>query len=120
MIRVGEYLNEVFKLNADAKNFRFFSPDETYSNKLDKVYASTKRAWVWPLEKWDEDLATQGRAIEMLSEHTLQGLMQGYVLTGRHGIFASYESFIQIVSSMADQYAKFLKQAKEVAWRGIS
>lgn len=118
MIRVGEYLNEVFKLNADAKNFRFFSPDETYSNKLDKVYSSTKRAWVWPMESWDEDLDTQGRAIEMLSEHTLQGLMQGYVLTGRHGIFASYESFIQIISSMADQYAKFLKQAKEVAWRG--
>lgn len=118
MIRVGEYLNEVFKLNADAKNFRFFSPDETYSNKLDKVFENAKRAWVWPLEKWDEDLAPQGRTIEMLSEHTLQGLMQGYVLTGRHGVFASYESFIQIVSSMADQYAKFLKQAKEVSWRG--
>jgi xylulose-5-phosphate/fructose-6-phosphate phosphoketolase len=118
MIRVGEYLNEVFKLNADAKNFRFFSPDETYSNKLDKIFATTKRAWVWPTESFDEDLNPQGRVIEMLSEHTLQGLMQGYVLTGRHGIFASYESFIQIISSMADQYAKFLKQAKEVKWRG--
>lgn len=118
MIRVGEYLNEVFNKNADAKNFRFFSPDETYSNKLDKVFETAKRAWVWPMETWDQDLDPQGRSIEMLSEHTLQGLMQGYVLTGRHGIFASYESFIQIVSSMADQYAKFLKQAKEVGWRG--
>lgn len=118
MVRVGEYLNEVFKKNAEFKNFRFFSPDETYSNKLDKIFESAPRAWVWPTEKWDQDTSPDGRSIEMLSEHTLQGLMQGYVLTGRHGIFASYESFIQIVSSMADQYAKFLKQAKEVSWRG--
>ncbi len=118
MIRAGEYLNDVFKLNSKSKNFRFFSPDETYSNKLDKIFETTKRAFVWPMEKWDNDMATNGRAMEMLSEHSLQGLMQGYVLTGRHGIFASYEAFIQIVSSMADQYAKFLKQAREVSWRG--
>jgi xylulose-5-phosphate/fructose-6-phosphate phosphoketolase len=118
MIRVGEYLNQVFKLNQDSKNFRFFSPDETYSNKLDKIFDSTKRAWVWSYEKWDNDLSFDGRTIEMLSEHTLQGLMQGYVLTGRHGLLASYEAFIQIISSMVDQYAKFIKQAKEVDWRG--
>ncbi len=119
MIRAGAYLNDVFKLNAKNKNFRFFSPDETYSNKLDKIFETTKRAFMWPLEKWDNDIATNGRSMEMLSEHSLQGLMQGYVLTGRHGVFASYEAFIQIVASMADQYAKFLKQAREISWRGI-
>lgn len=116
MRRVGEYLNDIFKENAD--NFRLFSPDETYSNKLDKVFETTSRVWIWPIEEWDDDLKRDGRVIEMLSEHTLQGLMQGYVLTGRHGIFASYEAFIQIVSSMADQYAKFLHQGNEIPWRG--
>lgn len=115
MRRAGEYLNEVFKLNKD--NFRFFSPDETYSNKLDKIFETTKRSFVWPIEEWDDDLG-EGRVMEMLSEHTLQGLIQGYVLTGRHGVFASYEAFIQIIASMADQYAKFLKQAAEMPWRG--
>ncbi len=115
MRRAGEYLNQVMAKN---DNFRFFSPDETYSNKLDKMFETTKRAFQWPLKDWDEDLAKKGKVIEMLSEHTLQGMAQGYILTGRHGIFASYEAFIQIVVSMADQYAKFLKQAKEVGWRG--
>ena len=115
MRRVGEYLNQVM---ANNDNFRLFSPDETYSNKLDKVFESTTRSWQWPMEEWDDDLSKHGKVIEMLSEHTLQGLAQGYILTGRHGIFASYEAFIQIVASMADQYAKFLKQAKEVSWRG--
>ncbi|HMP67368.1 MAG TPA: phosphoketolase family protein [Candidatus Paceibacterota bacterium] len=116
MRRAGEYMNDVFKSNPN--NFRFFSPDETYSNKLDKVFETTKRAFVWPIQDFDEDLSVDGRVMEMLSEHTLQGLMQGYVLTGRHGIFASYEAFIQIVASMADQYAKFLIQSKEIPWRG--
>lgn len=117
MRRVGEYLNDVFKLNKDTKNFRLFSPDETYSNKLDKVFETTSRAFVWPHEGWDDDLTYDGRVMEMLSEHSLQGLAQGYVLTGRHCIFASYEAFIQVVVSMADQYAKFLKVAREVEWR---
>lgn len=112
---MGDYLNSIIKNN---DNFRLFSPDETYSNKLDKVFESTKRQFQMPLKDWDDDLAKEGKVIEMLSEHTLQGMAQGYVLTGRHAIFASYEAFIQIVSSMADQYAKFLKQAKEVNWRG--
>jgi len=115
MKRTGEYLNEVMKKN---DNFRLFSPDETYSNKLDKVFETTARSFQWPIKEWDDDLAKEGKVIEMLSEHTLQGLAQGYILTGRHAIMTSYEAFIQIVSSMADQYAKFLKQAKEVAWRG--
>ncbi len=115
MRRVGEYLHDVFKLNKD--NFRLFSPDETYSNKLDKVFEITKRAFVWPQKSFDKDMGPFGRVIEMLSEHSLQGLLQGYVLTGRHGIFASYEAFIPIVASMADQYAKFLKIARNIKWR---
>jgi xylulose-5-phosphate/fructose-6-phosphate phosphoketolase len=117
MRRAGLYLEEVFKLNKDSRNFRLMSPDETYSNKLDAVFSQTSRAWTWPIEPWDKDLAPEGRVMEILSEHNLQGLAQGYVLTGRHAVFASYEAFIQIVSSMMDQYAKFLHQARNVAWR---
>jgi len=93
------------------------SPDETYSNKLDDVFAETKRAWVWPSEPWDKDMAVDGRVMEILSEHNLQGLAQGYILTGRHAVFASYEAFIQVVSSMMNQYAKFLIQSEQVSWR---
>ena len=119
MIRSGLYLKEVFKLNADNKNFRLMSPDETYSNKLDAIFQETSRAWVWPIEKWDKDMTPDGRVMEMLSEHNLQGLFQGYVLTGRHAIFASYEAFVQVISSMMDQYAKFLSQSMEIKWRGL-
>lgn len=118
MRRAGAYLNKVFNLNAGHHNMRLFSPDETYSNKLDEVFKTTSRAFVWPKEDWDRDLKDNGRVIEMLSEHTLQGLFQGYVLTGRHAIFASYEAFIQIISSMADQYAKFISVARDIPWRG--
>ncbi|MFQ5661693.1 MAG: phosphoketolase family protein [Candidatus Paceibacteria bacterium] len=118
MKKIGMYLKEVFALNKEKRNFRLMSPDETYSNKLDDVFEETSRAFVWPKEEWDKDIAADGRVIEMLSEHSLQGLMQGYVLTGRHSVFASYEAFVQIVSSMADQYAKFLKIARETKWRG--
>ncbi|MEI6228856.1 MAG: phosphoketolase family protein [Candidatus Saccharibacteria bacterium] len=118
MIQTGKYLNEVFKMNADNKNFRFMSPDETYSNKLDAIFENTKRAWTWPIAPWDKDMASDGRAMEMLSEHNLQGLTQGYVLTGRHAVFASYEAFVQVVASMMDQYAKFLKHTFDFPWRG--
>ena len=118
MRRAGEYLNAVFKLNKENRNFRLMSPDETYSNKLDKIFETTSRAFVWPIKKWDKDLAPDGRVMEMLSEHSLQGLMQGYILTGRHAVFASYEAFIQIVASMVDQYSKFLRVARETSWRG--
>ena len=118
MRRAGLYLAEVFKLNAETKNFRLMSPDETYSNKLDAVFSQTSRAWQWPIKPWDKDLSPDGRVMEMLSEHNLQGLAQGYILTGRHGIFASYEAFIQVVVSMMDQYAKFLNQAINIPWRG--
>jgi xylulose-5-phosphate/fructose-6-phosphate phosphoketolase len=119
MIRSGLYLNEVFKLNQDSRNFRFMSPDETYSNKLDGVFQQTSRGWIWPYESWDKDMSPDGRAMEMLSEQNLQGITQGYVLTGRHAVFSSYEAFIQVVSSMMDQYAKFVKHAIEIEWRGL-
>ena len=118
MRRAGLYLQEVFRLNRDKQNFRFMSPDETYSNKLDAIFNETSRVWMWPIEPWDRDFSQDGRAMEMLSEHNLQGLAQGYILTGRHAMFASYEAFVQIVSSMMDQYAKFLNQARQVEWRG--
>lgn len=117
MIQVGKYLNRVFELNHDEKNFRLMSPDETYSNKLDAVFKTTNRSWQWPIMPWDKDMAHDGRVMEMLSEHNMQGLMQGYVLTGRHGMFASYEAFLAVVSSMVDQCAKFLSQSKGIEWR---
>lgn len=118
MEKIGQFLRDTMKLNASERNVRLFSPDETYSNKLQAVFEHTKRAFVWPHKEWDRDLAWDGRVLEMLSEHSLQGLMQGYVLTGRHGVFVSYEAFVQIITSMVDQYAKFLKIARDVAWRG--
>jgi xylulose-5-phosphate/fructose-6-phosphate phosphoketolase len=118
MRQTGKYLSEVFKINAENKNFRFMSPDETYSNKLDGIFSATSRAWVWRHEPWDMDMSPNGRDLEMLSEHNMQGLAQGYALTGRHAVFASYEAFIQVVSSMVDQYAKFLKHAAKIEWRG--
>lgn len=118
MEMIGNYFRDVMRENEQERNFRLFSPDETYSNKLHAVFETTTRAFVWPHEEWDKDLAYDGRVLEMLSEHSLQGLMQGYVLTGRHGVFASYEAFVQIVSSMADQYAKYLSIARDVKWRG--
>ena len=118
MRRAGLYLNEVFRLNKDAHNFRMLSPDETYSNKLDVIFESTSRSSVMPAEPWDKDMGRDGRVTEMLSEHSLQGLMQGYVLTGRHAVFASYEAFVQIIASMADQYAKFIGVMRNYPWHG--
>ncbi|MCF7843550.1 phosphoketolase family protein [Candidatus Gracilibacteria bacterium] len=114
----GAYLKRVMDMNEPSKNFRMFSPDETYSNKLDAVFKSTARAFVWPHMDHDEDLAKNGRVIEMLSEHSLQGMMQGYVLTGRHAVFPSYEAFVQIIGSMVDQYIKFIRVARDIPWRG--
>ncbi|MFH0776564.1 MAG: phosphoketolase family protein [Patescibacteria group bacterium] len=110
----GEFLAKVF---ADNKNIRLFSPDETYSNKLDAIFRVTKRSWQWPLEKWDTDFGRDGRVMELLSEHTMFGLLHGYVATGRHGFFASYEAFTQIVASMADQFCKFVKASRGVKFR---
>ncbi len=116
MNAVGDFLKEVFKKNPE--NFRFFSPDETYSNKLDAIFETTSRSWQREIKSWEKDLSKNGRVTEILSEHSLQGLLQGYILTGRHGVLTSYEAFAPIISSMMDQYAKFLTQSKEVKWRG--
>ena len=113
---VGALLEKVFEKNPD--NFRFFSPDETYSNKLDAIFEITSRSWQREIKPWEKDLAKNGRVTEILSENCLQGLLQGYILTGRHGVLTSYEAFAPIISSMMDQYAKFLAQSKEVKWRG--
>ena len=118
MEKIGAYLRDIMKENEAHRNVRLFSPDETYSNKVHAVFEYTTRAFVWPHKEHDKDLSHDGRVLEMLSEHSLQGMLQGYVLTGRHGVFVSYEAFVQVVASMADQYAKFLKIAREVSWRG--
>ena len=113
---IGDFLKEVFEKNPEI--FRFFSPDETYSNKLDAIFKVTSRSWQREIKPWEKDLSKNGRVTEILSEHSLQGLLQGYILTGRHGVLTSYEAFAPIISSMMDQYAKFLAQSKEVKWRG--
>ncbi len=118
MKKIGEYFAEVVRLNKEKRNFRLFSPDETYSNRLQDMFTQTTRAFVGKIESWDRDMSRDGRVIEMLSENSLQGLTQGYILTGRFAVFASYEAFIPIVGSMADQYSKFLKVARQTEWRG--
>ncbi len=115
---VGEYMKEIFKLNEAHKNFRFFSPDETYSNKLQAIFEEESRGWMQEIKPWEKSLSKKGRIIEMLSENTLIGMMMGYILTGRHAFFASYEAFVQVVASMVDQYLKFLRVSKEIPWRG--
>jgi len=117
MNALGEALRDIMKKNAKQRHMRLFSPDETYSNKLQAVFDVTKRAFQWPILDFDEDMGRSGMVLEMLSEHTLQGMMQGYILTGRYGVLTSYEAFAQIVSSMTDQYAKFLKASQEFPWR---
>ncbi len=111
----GEFFRDTFKNNK--KNFRMFCPDEMLSNKLNAVFQETKRAYMWPLKENDELMHPEGRVMEVLSEHTLQGWMQGYLLTGRHGVFVSYEAFTTIINSMVDQYAKFIKQSFNIKWR---
>ncbi len=104
-------------ITSNKKSFRMFCPDELESNKLEAIFEKTTRAYMWPIEKGAENVSPDGRAMEMLSEHTLQGWYQGYLLTGRQGVFVSYEAFTTIISSMVDQYAKFLKQSLKVKWR---
>lgn len=116
MNAIGEYLAQVFAENPE--NFRFFSPDETYSNKLDAIFSQTARAWQRKIEPWEKDLSPNGKVLEILNETSLQGLLQGYLLTGRHGFLTSYEAFAPIISSMMDQYAKFLVQSQDVDFRG--
>jgi len=114
---LGGFLRDVMKLNADAKNFRVFGPDETASNRLDALYETTKKIWMEPLLPTDENLTRDGRVMEVLSEHMCQGWLEGYLLTGRHGFFSCYEAFIHIIDSMFNQHAKWLKVTRNILWR---
>jgi xylulose-5-phosphate/fructose-6-phosphate phosphoketolase len=114
---MGTYLRDVMKLNLDARNFRVVSPDETESNRLGALFDVTDRAWMAERDAFDEHLAPGGRVMEVLSEHTCEGWLEGYLLTGRHGLFSCYEAFIHIVDSMFNQHAKWLKVTNHIAWR---
>jgi len=114
---LGRYLAALLQLNAKARNFRLFGPDETASNRLDAVFDVTGRTWMQPVEPFDEHLARDGRVMEVLSEHLCQGWLEGYLLTGRHGLFNCYEAFVHIVDSMFNQHAKWLKVARGIEWR---
>jgi xylulose-5-phosphate/fructose-6-phosphate phosphoketolase len=117
MRTLGPYLRDVIRQTDSTRNFRIVCPDELESNRLDAVFEATSRAYVWPFKDADEHLSPDGRVMEILSEHTCQGWLEGYLLTGRHGLFPCYEAFIAIVDSMVNQYAKFLKQSAELPWR---
>jgi xylulose-5-phosphate/fructose-6-phosphate phosphoketolase len=114
---LGGFLREVMRLNLEQRNFRVVGADETASNRLQALYETTGKAWLARTEPDDEDLVPDGRVMEILSEHTCQGWLEGYLLTGRHGLFSSYEAFIHIVDSMFNQHAKWLKTTRELTWR---
>ena len=114
---MGQYYEEVFKLNEKSRNFRIFSPDESESNMLGEMFDITKRKYVWPVRDCDECISPNGRVMEILSEHALQEWMQGYILTGRHGLLISYEAFLGIIASMIDQFIKFVKTSADFEWR---
>ena len=116
MLVLSSFVRDIFKENPD--NFRIFGPDETMSNRLYDVFDATKRTWEMEVKENDENLAPDGRVMDsMLSEHMCEGMLEGYLLTGRHGFFASYEAFIRIIDSMAAQHAKWLKVCNEIPWR---
>ena len=115
---IGPYLRDVVKLNDEQHNFRIFGPDELVSNRLEAVLEATNRQWSARIKDSDENLATNGAVLDsMLSEHQAQGWLEGYLLTGRHGLFHSYEAFIRIVDSMVNQHAKWIKMSSELPWR---
>jgi xylulose-5-phosphate/fructose-6-phosphate phosphoketolase len=114
---LGTFLRDVVTLNEEQRNFRIFGPDETLSNRLGPVFEATNRQWDAQAVPGDEFLALQGRVMEVLSEHQCQGWLEGYLLTGRHGVFNSYEAFIHIVDSMFNQHAKWLKVTLGLPWR---
>ncbi len=115
---LGVLLADVMKMNGN--NFRVFGPDETTSNRLDAIYSASKKFWIeelFPEDKDGGELAANGRVMEMLSEHTLEGMLEGYLLTGRHGFLSSYESFVHIIDSMFNQHAKWLEICSHLSWR---
>ena len=115
---LGQFLRDIMRQNP--KNFRVFGPDENTSNKLDAIYEVSKKLWLADYRPEDADggeLSTDGRVLEMLSEHTLEGWLEGYLLTGRHGFFSTYEAFVHVIDSMFNMHAKWLAMSKELAWR---
>ncbi|HEY4750589.1 MAG TPA: phosphoketolase family protein [Steroidobacteraceae bacterium] len=114
---LGTFLRDVIRLNQQPRSFRLFGPDETNSNRLNAVFEVTERQWTAETVPGDDHLAAQGSVMEVLSEHMCQGWLEGYLLTGRHGLFNSYEAFIHIVDSMFNQHAKWLKVTRQIPWR---
>jgi xylulose-5-phosphate/fructose-6-phosphate phosphoketolase len=114
---LGGFLRDVIEGNRDRRNFRIFGPDETASNRLTAVLDATAKQWLAEIEPSDDHLAPEGRVIEVLSEHQCEGWLEGYVLTGRHGLFNCYEAFIHIIDSMFNQHAKWLEVTRHIAWR---
>jgi xylulose-5-phosphate/fructose-6-phosphate phosphoketolase len=114
---MGQYLRDVMKLNSGSRNFRVMGPDETASNRLGAVLEATDRVFAEPILPTDDHLSPDGRVMEVLSEHLCQGWLEGYLLTGRHGLFNCYEAFIHIVDSMFNQHAKWLKVTRHIPWR---
>ncbi|TGV14960.1 phosphoketolase family protein [Mesorhizobium sp. M8A.F.Ca.ET.173.01.1.1] len=114
---MGSFLRDVMQLNEASKNFRIVGPDETASNRLQDVFEVTERGWMEKILREDVHLGRDGRVLEILSEHTCQGWLEGYLLTGRHGLFSCYEAFIHIVDSMFNQHAKWLDACRDIPWR---
>jgi xylulose-5-phosphate/fructose-6-phosphate phosphoketolase len=114
---LGAFLRDIMRLNLDKKNFRIFGPDETASNRLEAIYEVTEKEWMAQIVAIDTNLSVDGRVMEVLSEHLCQGWLEGYLLTGRHGLFSCYEAFVHIVDSMFNQHAKWLKTATKIPWR---
>jgi xylulose-5-phosphate/fructose-6-phosphate phosphoketolase len=114
---MGNLLRDVMKLNLKQQNFRLFGPDETASNRLSPVFEVSDRTWLEDIYAYDDHLSPEGRVMEILSEHTCQGWLEGYLLTGRHGLFSCYEAFIHIVDSMFNQHAKWLESCNHIPWR---
>jgi xylulose-5-phosphate/fructose-6-phosphate phosphoketolase len=115
---LGEFLRDIMKANLD--NFRVFGPDENTSNKLNAIYEVSKKFWIaeyFPEDADGGELSPDGRVMEMLSEHTLEGWMEGYLLTGRHGFFSTYEAFVHVIDSMVNQHCKWLEICNNVSWR---
>ncbi|MEI7840293.1 MAG: phosphoketolase family protein [Methylococcaceae bacterium] len=114
---MGTFLRDIMKNNRLQQNFRIFGPDETASNRWDDVFSATSRVWMEKILPEDTDLSQDGRVMEILSEHTCQGWLEGYLLTGRHGFFSCYEAFIHLIDSMFNQHAKWLKTTNHIPWR---
>ncbi len=114
---LGGFLRDVMKASAADRNFRLFGPDETASNRLQDVFDASGKAWMAEMKEGDANLQSDGRVMEILSEHLCEGWLEGYLLTGRHGLFSCYEAFVHIIDSMFNQHAKWLKTTREIPWR---